>query len=85
MQGKEFDYGAKGQAIPPGKDNVVDQTNFRVMQASENAHLMQDAPEGYQQQYQMTAEEYAAAIQHQQMLEQQQLAAAEQMQYLEMQ
>ena len=84
-QGKEFDYGDKGKNIPPGKDNMPDTSNFRVIQASENAHLMQDAPEGYQQQYQMTAEEYAAAIQHQQMLEQQQLAAAEQMQYLEMQ
>ena len=55
------------------------------MEASPDAHLIQDAPEGYQQQYQMTAEEYAAAIQHQQMLEQQQLADAEEMQYLEMQ
>lgn len=55
------------------------------MEASADAHVIQDAPEGYQQQYQMTAEEYAAAIQHQQMLEQQQLADAEEMQYLEMQ
>ena len=64
---------------------MPDTSGYPVIHASENAHLMQDAPEGYQQQYQMTAEEYAAAIQHQQMLEQQQLAAAEQMQYLEMQ
>ena len=58
---------------------------YRAVEASENAHLIQDAPEGYQQHYQMSAEEYAAAVQHQQMLEQQQYAAAEQMQYMEMQ
>lgn len=42
----------------------ADTTGYRALEAGENAHLIQDAPEGYQQHYQMSAEEFAAAVQH---------------------
>ena len=49
IQGKEFDYANKGKNIPPGNDNMPDKDQYRVIQASDGAHVMQDAPEGYQQ------------------------------------
>ena len=36
--------------------------NIVEIEPSANAHIIQDAPDGYQQQYQMNEEEYAAAI-----------------------
>lgn len=37
-------------------------SNYVEMQPSANAHLIQDAPDGYDQNYQMTEQEYAAAL-----------------------
>ena len=42
----------------------------------DGAHIIHDAPEGYHQQYNMTQEEYEAAIQQQMMMEHQQMMGA---------
>ncbi len=54
LQGVKFDYHNKGGNIPPPKDRMPDTENYMEMQASGNAHIIQDAPEGYQQQYNMS-------------------------------
>tara|TARA_B110000305_G_C18780949_1_gene333970 strand:+ start:154 stop:267 length:114 start_codon:yes stop_codon:yes gene_type:complete len=36
-----------------------------IVPPSDGAHILQDAPDGYNQQYNMTEEEYAQAIQQQ--------------------
>ena len=54
IQGVPFDYGNKGQNIPPPRDRMPDTSGYVPMNVGENAHIIQDAPEGYQQQYQMS-------------------------------
>ncbi len=49
LQGAEFNYNDKGAAIPPSKEHVPDQAQYREIEASHNAHVIQDAPEGYNQ------------------------------------
>ena len=46
-QGTPFDYANKGQNIPPPRDRLPDTSGYMPMDVSENAHLIQDAPEGY--------------------------------------
>ena len=60
--GIEFDYEGKGKAIPPPKDRQPDQSNYYEVEPSPNAHIIQDAPEGYGIPQGMTEEEYQAAI-----------------------
>lgn len=47
IQGIEFDYQNKGKAIPPPKDRVPDTSNYYEVEPSPDAHVIQDAPEGY--------------------------------------
>lgn len=49
LQGTEFDYGNKGQNIPPPRDRQPDTSNYMPINVGENAHIIQDAPENYQQ------------------------------------
>ncbi len=63
-----FDYANKGRNIPPPKDRMPNPANYVEIEPSPDAHIIQEAPEGYQQ-YQMTEEEYAAAIHQQQMMQ----------------
>ena len=48
LQGVPFDYGNKGQNIPPPRDRMPDTSGYVPMNVGENAHIIQDAPEGYQ-------------------------------------
>ena len=61
--GEPFEYQKKGAAIPPPKDRMPNTENYKEMEPSANAHVLQDAPEGVQQQYNMPQAEYDAAQQ----------------------
>ena len=45
---EKFEYKAKGKNIPPPKNVMPDPSQYRDMDPSAEAHLIQDAPEGVQ-------------------------------------
>ena len=49
LKGVEFDYANKGAAIPPPKDRQADASGYNVVEPSPDAHVIQDAPEQYNQ------------------------------------
>ena len=69
----EFDYANKGSAIPPPKDRMPQNNEYVNMDPSPDAHIIQDAPAAYNQQYDMPEGAYDQAVAEHEMQEQQQI------------